>query len=268
MSGSIKRILFRMLAGALCAITLSSCDLSTPTHQGDNSVIPSNLKKVSYNDLPGWREDDVRYALQAFRNSCRARIQYSGKVIPDRELFEEKCRMLPSASADVATIRAWFESNFQPYQIHNNDGSTKGLYTGYYSPIIPGCRTKTAQCNEPLMGVPTDGRNYKGVPKKQIVEQQIGRPLYWANIVDVQNIQIQGSGMLQLDDGTMVKLNFAAVNDLPFKSIGEQLRSRGIRPPNGYSADAVWQYLKQNPSLAKEVIYNNPRYVYFYESVQ
>ena len=60
MSGSIKRILFRMLAGALCAITLSSCDLSTPTHQGDNSVIPSNLKKVSYNDLPGWREDEVR----------------------------------------------------------------------------------------------------------------------------------------------------------------------------------------------------------------
>lgn len=267
MADLLKRILFRTFAVMLCCGALTSCDLSTPTHRGDNSVIPSNLRRVSYDDLPGWREDDVRYALQAFRNSCRARIQYTGRVIPDRELFAEKCRMLPSASADVATIRAWFESNFQPYQVIDDNGKKRGLYTGYYSPIIPGRRTRTAQCNEPLMGVPTDGRNYKGVPKKQIVEQQIGRPLYWANIVDVQNIQIQGSGMLQLEDGTMVKLNFAAVNDLPFKSIGEQLRARGIRPDGGYSADAVWTYLKKNPTLAKEVIYNNPRYVYFYESV-
>lgn len=267
MSYSITRGIIRSFIGIFCAFTLASCDLSTPTHQGDNSVIPSNLRKVSYNDLPGWDNDDVRYALQAFRNSCKAKIQYTGRVIPDRALFEEKCKMLPSASADVATVRAWFESNFQPYQVYDDNGGKRGTYTGYYSPIIPACRTKTAQCNEPLMGVPTDGRNYKGVDKKTIVNNKIGRVLYWANIVDVQNIQIQGSGMLQLEDGKMVKLNFAAVNDMPFKSIGEQLRSRGIRPEGGYSADAVWQHLKKNPSLAKEVIYNNPRYVYFYESV-
>lgn len=267
MSYLITRGIIRSFIGIFCAFTLASCDLSTPTHQGDNSVIPSNLRKVSYNDLPGWDNDDVRYALRAFRNSCKAKIQYTGRVIPDRALFEEKCKMLPSASADVATVRAWFESNFQPYQVYDDNGGKRGTYTGYYSPIIPACRTKTAQCNEPLMGVPTDGRNYKGVDKKTIVNNKIGRVLYWANIVDVQNIQIQGSGMLQLEDGKMVKLNFAAVNDMPFKSIGEQLRSRGIRPEGGYSADAVWQHLKKNPSLAKEVIYNNPRYVYFYESV-
>ena len=144
MADLLKRILFRTFAVMLCCGALTSCDLSTPTHRGDNSVIPSNLRRVSYDDLPGWREDDVRYALQAFRNSCRARIQYTGRVIPDRELFAEKCRMLPSASADVATIRAWFESNFQPYQVIDDNGEKRGLYTGYYSPIIPGCRTRTS----------------------------------------------------------------------------------------------------------------------------
>jgi membrane-bound lytic murein transglycosylase len=74
--------------------------------------------------------------------------------------------MLPSASADTATVRAWFESHFQPYQIFNENGTDTGTYTGYYSPIIPACRKQTAQCNEPLMAVPNDGRNYKGVPKK------------------------------------------------------------------------------------------------------
>ena len=84
----------------------------------------------------------------------------------------------------------------------------------------------------------------------------------------MQNLQIQGSGMLKLEDGKLVKLNFAAVNDMPFKSIGAQLQDKGIKPAGGYSADAVWSHLKQNPKLAKEVIYNNPRYVYFYESDQ
>lgn len=270
-----KTLLMRAMLCAGVAVALTSCrDLSPQmgttssyTHTGNNSVVPSNLKKVSYSDLPGWRDDDVRYALQAFRNTCKAKIQYTGRVVPDRALLEEKCQNLPAASADVATVRAWFESNFQPYQIHTDTGATRGTYTGYYSPVIPACRTKTAQCNEPLMGVPTDGRNYKGVAKKDIVEKQIGRVLYWANIVDVQNIQIQGSGNLKLEDGTDVKLNFAAVNDMPFKSIGEELRSRGIRPDGGYSADAVWTYLKAHPDLAKDVIYKNPRYVYFYESV-
>ena len=126
-----KKTVFNGILGILSAFILASCDVSTPTVSGDNSVIPSNFRRVSYNDLPGWRDDDVRYALQAFRNSCKAKIQFTGRLIPDRELFAEKCRMLPSASADVATVRAWFESNFQPYQIYNDNGGDKGTYTGY-----------------------------------------------------------------------------------------------------------------------------------------
>ena len=249
-------------------VGLAGCDLSTPTHVGDDSKIPSNLHAVSYSSLPGWRDDDVRYALQAFRNTCKAKIQYHGSVVPDPELLREKCNMLPSASASVSTVRAWFESHFQPYQVFNEKGGKTGTYTGYYSPVINGCRHQSAVCNEPIMGVPIDGRNYKNVSKRDIVNKKIGRVLYWANIVDVQNLQIQGSGMLRLEDGSLVKLNFAAVNDMPFKSIGAQLQQKGIKPAGGYSADAVWTHLKQNPSLAKEVIYNNPRYVYFYETEQ
>ncbi|HNY25109.1 MAG TPA: MltA domain-containing protein [Alphaproteobacteria bacterium] len=262
-SNSIVLLVF----GVCSLFLLTSCEIGVPSHTGNQANTPSNLKKVSYYELPGWQDDDVRYALQAFRNTCKAKIQYEGQVVPDKALLEEKCDYLPSTSADVKTVRAWFESNFQPYQIYDQDYNTKGTYTGYYSPIIPACKNQTSVCNEPIMGVPTDGTNYKGVDKRTIVNERIGKVLYWANIVDVQNLQIQGSGMLRLEDGSMIKVNFAGVNDMPFKSIGEQLRTRGIKPTDGYSADAVWTYLKQRPDLAREVIYNNPRYVYFYVSV-
>ncbi len=244
---------------------LSGCgDLTGSGSSGGGSAsIPSNLKKTSFNSVPGWYDDDHRYALQAFRNTCKAKIQYSGRVIPNRKLLEDKCRILPRESISAGAARTWFENNFQPYKVYDNSGKGEGTYTGYYSPVIPACRTKTAVCNEPLMNVPADGRNYKGVSKKTIVEDKIGRVLYWANIVDVQNIQIQGSGMLKLEDGSMVKLNFAGVNDLPFKSIGDQLKNRGIKPDGGYSSEAVWSYLRKHESLAREIIYKNPRYVYF-----
>ena len=264
----LKKLRFSgIIMGLFLAFSLTSCDISTPTHTGNNAVAPrSNLKPVPFSKLPGWQQDDVRYALQAFRNSCRAKLQYTGRVIPDAALVREKCNMLPGAGADAATIRNWFESHFQAYQVYDDSGKTRGTYTGYYSPTIPACRTKTAQCNEPLMAAPSNPSQYKNVPKKKIVENKIGRVLYWANIVDVQNIQIQGSGLLKLDNGETVKLNFGGTNDMKFKSIGEQLRQRGIKPDGGYSADAVWKYLKKKPSLAREVIYNNPRYVYFTEA--
>ena len=86
-----KNNFFRFFGAIFAAFLLASCDVSTPTVVGDNSVIPSNFKRVSYSELPGWREDDVRYALQAFRNSCKAKIQYMGRLIPDKELFSLFC---------------------------------------------------------------------------------------------------------------------------------------------------------------------------------
>jgi len=230
------------------------------THNGDESVVPRQFNAVSFDKIPGWRDDDVRYALKAFRNSCTAKIQYDGRVVPDRALFEEKCQNLPSESADIRTVRAWFESNFQPYQLVDDAGGTSGLFTGYYSPVVHACRVQTAACSVPVMDKPTDGRQYKGVPSTTIVSQRIGRPIFWINPVDLQDM---GSATLILEDGSRVKVGVASTNDLPFNGIGGQLQKRGIKPPGGYNMKSVRTFLKQNPALANELIANNPRYVYY-----
>jgi membrane-bound lytic murein transglycosylase A len=240
-------------------------DMPGTRGSGDENV-PSNLNKVDFSQVPGWRDDDLRYALKSFKNTCKGRVQYEGRVRPDRELLEEKCRYLPSESADISVVRKWFEDHFQAYRVSDENGGRAGRMTGYYSPTISASRTRQGQFTEPLMGLPKDGRDFKGVDKKTILAQGIGTPLYWAHPVDVQNIQIQGSGVLKLEDGKLVKLNFASTNDVPFNSPGKQLQDRGIRPTNGMAAAAVWEYLKTEPALAREIIDGNPRYVYFAEA--
>ena len=91
------------LIATFCGILLSGCDLSTPTVSGDNSIIPSNLKRVSYSQLPGWNDDDVRYALQAFRNSCKAKIQYGYIIrLPEPSFY------LQGVNTDLAELRNKF----------------------------------------------------------------------------------------------------------------------------------------------------------------
>lgn len=243
---------------------LSSCGLfDMPDHVGNKSKVTSNMRAVGFSSLPGWENDDHRYALQAFRNSCRAKMQYAGSVIPDEQLFREKCRFLPSPNADKDTVMAWFEAHFQPYKVSDN-ATKNGKFTGYYSPIVNACRTQTARCSAPVMDRPKDGREFKGVHSKKIVDERIGEILYWIDPIDLQDM---GSATLVLEDGSRVRLSVATTNDIPFNGMGSQLLARGIRPPDGHGMKSVRKYLKENRALANELIANNPRYVYYTHAV-
>jgi membrane-bound lytic murein transglycosylase A len=226
---------------------------------GSSGRTTSRMEPVGYGDLPGWADDDHRYALQAFRNTCKANIQYAGEVVPDSKLMSEKCGSLPYESADKETVRKWFEQNFQPYKVADAE-NPNGKFTGYYSPVVKACRHRTASCSAPIMDKPADGREYKGVPSAKLVENRVGEVIYWIDPIDLQDM---GSATLVLEDGSRVKLSVASTNDLPFNGIGSQLLARGIRPPEGYGMKSVRAYLKQNRSLADELIANNPRYVYY-----
>ncbi|MDR2769959.1 MAG: MltA domain-containing protein [Rickettsiales bacterium] len=251
-------------AAALIPAALSSCGLfewttySRPGGAGRGGSTGA-AKAVSYDDLPAWKEDDHRYALAAFRNTCKAKLQMTGEVRPDERLVGEKCRSLPSKSASAETARKWFEAHFAPYKV-SDDATKDGKFTGYYSPIVKACRRQTAECSAPIMNKPADGRAFKGVPAKTIVDNKIGEVLYWIDPIDLHDM---GSATLLLDDGTKAKLSVATTNDMPFNGISSQLLERGIRPEGGHGMKSVRAYLKKNRALANELIDNNPRYVYY-----
>jgi len=260
----------------LCSLLLSSCGLfempdrgrigtarpgvpAAPGSIGDAIISEEVMHRRSFGDLPGWQNDDHRYALQAFRYSCSTTLRPSGRVQPDPELFAQACRNLPSGNPSPDEARRWFERHFEPFQIIDN---TQGRHTGYFSPVVRACRTQTDWCSVPVLDRPADGREIVGVDSTRIVNERIGTIIAWIHPIDLQDM---GSATLVFEDGGELRLSVATTNQLPFNGIGAQLVARGIRPAEGMGMKAVREFLKQpeNAALAAELVANNPRYVFY-----
>ena len=91
--------------------------------------------------------------------------------------------------------------------------------------------------------------------------------VYLSDPVDAMVLHIQGSGLLRVSepDGRVrtVRLAFAGTNEQPYKSIGRWLLDQGL------TRDASWPGIKawiaRNPSRVQELLWQNPRYVFFRE---
>ena len=103
----------------------SSDSGATPTSYSSSIA---SFNAVSWQALPGWQDDDLSQAWPAWLKSCDALRKRSGEVN-----WRQVCTQATSLSPrDAQSIRRYFESNFQAYEIRNSSGSETGLITGYY----------------------------------------------------------------------------------------------------------------------------------------
>src|SRR6185503_3805247 len=81
------------------------------------------LQPGSWMDLPDWRRDRVRPALEAFARGC--------PVLEKQDAWKSACAgaqtLLPAASD--GEIASFFELNFDPHQVINADDSATGMVT-------------------------------------------------------------------------------------------------------------------------------------------
>ena len=88
------------------------------------------------------------------------------------------------------------------------------------------------------------------------------QPLAWvADEVELFFLQIQGSGLIRLEDGGLLRVNYADQNGHPYRAIGKLLRDR--IPPERMSLQALKAWLRENPGQVREVLDYNPSYVFF-----
>lgn len=155
----------------------------------------------------------------------------------------------------------------------------KTMITGYFEPMLEGALNKEEPFIYPLYPVPSDliqkggkvGRLDKGrlVPywtRAEIEEQNLlsGRELVYLNDpVEAFILQVQGSGRVRLRDGSIRRLQYAAKNGRPYRSIGKFLVERGVMSLDEVNLPAISAYLKAHPEEVKAILQYNESYVFF-----
>lgn len=272
------------VAGAPCA-ACPVCPVCPGVEPPKPAAKP--IQPATWADLPAWTEEDSRPALDAFRTSC----QTLGKQALWRAVCDE-ARALDNA-VDASQLRAWFESRLQPWQLVNADGSTAGLITGYYEPLLKGSRTRKPPYLTPAFAPPDDmvvvdlAELYPELKHMRLRGRLEGRRLvpYWSrdewtrqeavrspaallwldDALDFFFMQVQGSGQVLLDDGSRVRLSYADQNGHPYRSIGRWLIEQKEIPREQASMQGIKAWARTNPQRAQELMNANPSLVFFRE---
>jgi membrane-bound lytic murein transglycosylase A len=103
--------------------------------------------------------------------------------------------------------------------------------------------------------------------RQQLAERQIPAPvLLWADDpIELFFLQVQGSGRVQLPDGSLVRIGYADQNGHPYQSIGRWLVAQGELTLDKASMDGIKRWAQDNPQRLQELLNANPSYVFFRE---
>lgn len=280
----------RLKAALLPLIFLAACaapPVTPPPPTAPPVTLPATPFAVSkWEMLPDWQNIDIQPSWAAFLQSCRA--------LKNKPGWQETCARADGlVQPDDATLRGFFEESFTPYQVFNPDGSSEGLITGYYEPRLKGSRGRTDRFCYPLYAVPDDmltidlsevypqlkGMRLRGrlqdrriVPyynRAEIDDGKAalqGRELFWVeDAVDLFFLHIQGSGRIELPDGSLVKVGYAEQNGHPYVSIGKKLVEMGELKLEEASMQGIKSWALQYPEKLGPLLAQNPSYVFFRE---
>jgi membrane-bound lytic murein transglycosylase A len=266
------------MGGLALFLAISSC--TTPTESppsttilpsGEVGEVPSTApvpqwRAVGYESLPNWPEASFHEVWGAWLNGCQRPPDVWRALCPDiRQL---------SLGSDQDK-RRWIESHLQPYALSQPDGQTQGLLTSYYEPEFKAWRISPHPGAAPLYRPPATlssrnpwytRREIDTLPEARA--QLRGRELVYLNDpIEALILHIQGSGKarLQEPDGSVrsVRIAFAATNQQPYKSVARWLIDQGQLRDTSWPAIREWA--QRNPARVQEMLWTNPRYVFFKE---
>lgn len=244
------------------------------------------LQATSWQDLDGLQEDNLVAAWPAWLQSCTTLIK--------RVEWKSVCELANTIKKpNNAIIVDYLTSHFDVYRAQNEDGSNLGLITGYYQPLLKGSRIKSAKYPYPLYREPEDlisveladaypelrfkrvrGKleGKKLIPYRTRAEIDTdpsplaGTEILWINdIIDVFFLQIQGSGVVQLENGDQIQVGYANHNGHTYQSIGRLLVERGELTLDKASMQGIKNWARNHLDQLQELLNSNPSYVFFRE---
>jgi membrane-bound lytic murein transglycosylase A len=167
----------------------------------------------------------------------------------------------------------------------------EGLFTGYYEPELRGSRRRHGPYQTPLYREPGDliqvdlGAFREDLEGRRIAGRIVGGrlepyhdrrsidrgalagrdlELVWVDDpVDAFFLQVQGSGRIVLEDGTVLRVGYDAQNGHPYTAIGRELVERGEMPLEEVSLQSIRRWLEAHPEEAPDLMATNASYVFF-----
>jgi membrane-bound lytic murein transglycosylase A len=230
--------------------------------QGKSRWVP-----VRWADLPGFEDDQLSDAWNAWLKSCE---RPGPKFAP----LCSEVRRLSIATGEQQ--RDWMMSRLQPYRVETPQGASEGLLTSYYEPVLKASRRPGGGFEVPLYKAPAALGSRKPWFSRQEIDTLPearsalqGREIAWlADPIDALMLHIQGSGRLNISeaDGSQrtVRVAFAGSNEQPYRSVNQWLLEQGVSKINPWP-DATKAWVAQNPQRVNQLLWSNPRYIFFRE---
>jgi membrane-bound lytic murein transglycosylase A len=229
------------------------------------------MAPISFNEIAGWGDDRHAEALATFRRSCpKLTTVPETKIVTDggeKTITPAEWKRICDAGAGVKVgdnraARLFFEENFRPLVVKD-----PGKFTGYFEPDMRGSKAPSRLFTVPVYRRPpdlTDKPYYTRAEIEQGVLKGKGLEIaYVQDPVSLFEVQVQGSGKIQLAEGGTMTLGFDGSNNRPYTAIGNVLLEMGVLKKDDVTWPAIRDWLKRNPQQARDVMRKNERYIFF-----
>jgi membrane-bound lytic murein transglycosylase A len=260
---------------------------ATPFGQTSNAPPDYHLLKAAeWQALNGFLKDDLTASWNAWLTSC--------STLKNKEEWQNVCQAAATLNKPTsAQIAEYYTSYFNVYSTSNENGNSVGLITGYYEPMLKGSRKRTDKYPYPLYKEPKDlitvelsdvypELKYKRIRGKlegnklipYLTRAEIetkpsplaGTEIVWVDdALDAFFLQIQGSGVIEFEDGKKMHLGYANQNGYQYQSIGRILVERGELTLSQASMQGIKNWARTHLGQLRELLNNNPSYVFFRE---
>ena len=268
------------------ALTLPLMALLTGCNRGEKVEEPQTHAVATYASatweaLPAVSDEDLLAGFGAWRSAC-TRLKADATWGPT-------CAAAANVPQTAKAVRNFLKQNLDVFGLRSGDNSPNGLITGYYEPVYPGSLTQTAKANIPVYGVPDDmiivsldsiypelkGKRLRGRLEGRVLKpyddaaaietKGVKAPViaWLTDPMNLQFLQIQGSGRIRLDDGRQVRIGYADQNGHPYRPIGRWLVEQGELKKEDVTMGTISAWAKANPHRIPELLGSNPSYVFF-----
>jgi membrane-bound lytic murein transglycosylase A len=228
------------------------------------------------------------------RKNHGADFVFGDRTVSPAQIAEtlSRLREIFGGEPDPAKRRRIIVEEFDAYARVETGGSAS--ITGYYQPVLKASRTKSDDFKWPIYRAPDDlaaaelglfhsdlkGRKITGrVENKKLIPYHDraaidgaqalsgkGLEIAWvADPFELFILHVQGSGVVEFEDGSRRYVNYSAVNGHAYRSVGRILVENGEIPKEAQSMSAIKKWLDAHPDKAGWLLYQNRSYVFFQE---